>query len=112
MRNRNTREFSITSKLRWQDAIKIDKQANKVGWFMVNNPLLLWKSVHTRGSGHSLTRDVYEVLKDKIKDNYPDEFEKNEKKKRLVASKRKFRSMNHKESFQWLRKRDVRFTAK
>lgn len=97
-----TGEFNISGKLRWQDSVKINDEVKKVGWYMVNEPKVLWDAIHTKGSKLSLTRDVYGVLKEKIAIEHPEEVKRIERKRRLVASKRKFRKQEGK--FMWIGK--------
>ena len=99
-------EFSFKNKKRWQDHIKIGNEVRKIGYWMTFEPLLLWKTLYTRGSKLSLCNDVYKVLYDKIKEIAPEEIERLERKKRYHKSKEKFRK--HEGRFMWLRKSDVK----
>lgn len=76
---------------------------------MTMDPLALWKAVHTRGNKLSLTSDVYGILKEKIEKDHPEEVERTERKKRLVASKRKFK--NHEGRFLFLRRHEPRIKS-
>ena len=58
--------FNISHKRRAQDSIKIDGNYYGVGALIKDNPLLLWKAIHTKGSGLSLVRNVYYLLKKEI----------------------------------------------
>jgi len=60
------RIFNISHKKRAQDPIKIDGNHYGVGALIKGNPLLLWKAIHTKGSGLSLVRNDYHKLKKEI----------------------------------------------
>jgi len=60
------RIFNISHKRRSQDSIKIDGNHYGVGALIKGNPLLLWKAIHTKGSGLSLVRNDYYKLKKEI----------------------------------------------
>ena len=60
------RIFNISHKKRAQDPIKIDGNHYRVGVLIKDNPLLLWKAIHTKGSGLSLVRNDYYKLKKEI----------------------------------------------
>ena len=60
------RIFNISHKKRAQDPIKIDGNHYGVGVLIKDNPLLLWKAIHTKGSGLSLVRNDYYKLKKEI----------------------------------------------
>lgn len=59
-------EFTISHKKRLQDPIKIDGSYQTVSALIENNPLKLWDIIHTRGSGVSLVRPAYAILKKEV----------------------------------------------
>lgn len=98
-------EFTISKKLSAHHAIDIEGGYIRVGRLIEDNPLYLWNLIHSKGSDVNLTRDTYYQLHERIKKYFPEVWEANERKKRKIASQRKFR--NHQGRFLYLGKSHV-----
>ena len=79
----------LSHKLRDQDAACINGKCIRVSKLIKNDPLLLWKAIHSRDSEISLVRPTYFKLKNKVKELYPDEVQAVYKRYMKYKTKRK-----------------------
>ena len=83
------RNSKLSDKCRLNDIIYSDKRLPTIEYLIDNDPLHLWKLIHTKHSKVSLVRDAYAKLKVRIHGINPKLVEQVEKKHRYhKASKR------------------------
>jgi hypothetical protein len=63
---------TVSKKRMITNSILIDGVHYNVGVLLKDNPLFLWNSLHTRGVKLSIDRTAYAVLKNKMREIYPD----------------------------------------
>ena len=85
------RNSKLSDKCRLNDIIYSDKRLPTIEYLIDNDPLHLWKLIHTKHSKVSLVRDAYAKLKVRIHGINPKLVEQVEKKHRYNKSNKRLR---------------------
>ena len=85
------RNSKLSDKCRLNDIIYSDKRLPTIEYLIDNDPLHLWKLIHTKHSKVSLVRDAYAKLKVRIHGINPKLVEQVEKKHRYHKSNKRLR---------------------
>lgn len=96
-----TSTFNISRELRLQDPVAITqgdrKTVKRVSKWIEENPLALWELLHTKsapGKSITLVRTAFAELKKVIRENHPEAYEENEKKRQAhMETRRKYKAV-------------------